>query len=62
VDQSDLCAWGQVRLPAAQLAGAVKNHWMVEAWHWLRGVTLGKVIIWLAVATSPPTWPPCATP
>ncbi len=31
-----LCTWDQVRLPAVQLAGAVKNHWMVESWHWLR--------------------------
>ena len=37
-----LCTWDQVRLPAVQLAGAVKNHWMVESWHWLRDVTLGE--------------------
>ena len=30
-----LCTWDQVRLPAPQLARAVKDHWMVEAWHWL---------------------------
>jgi predicted transposase YbfD/YdcC len=37
-----LCTWDQVRLPPARLAGAVKNHWMVESWHWLRDVTLGE--------------------
>jgi hypothetical protein len=37
-----LCTWDQVRLPAAQLARAVKNHWLVEAWHWLRDVTFGE--------------------
>lgn len=37
-----LCTWDQVRLPAAQLAQAVKNHWMVESWHWLRDVTFGE--------------------
>jgi predicted transposase YbfD/YdcC len=37
-----LCTWDQTRLPAVQLAGAVKNHWMVESWHWLRDVTLGE--------------------
>lgn len=35
-----LCTWDQIRLPAAQLARTVKNHWMVEVWHWLRDVTL----------------------
>jgi predicted transposase YbfD/YdcC len=29
-----LCTWDQIRLPAQQLAQAVKNHWMIEAWHW----------------------------
>ena len=37
-----LCTWDQIRLPAALLARAVKNHWMVESWHWLRDVTLGE--------------------
>jgi predicted transposase YbfD/YdcC len=37
-----LCTWDQTRLPAQQLARAVKNHWMVEVWHWLRDVTLGE--------------------
>lgn len=37
-----LCTWDQLRLPAQQLARAVKNHWMVEVWHWLRDVTLGE--------------------
>lgn len=37
-----LCTWDQARLPAPQLALAVKNHWMVEVWHWLRDVTFGE--------------------
>jgi predicted transposase YbfD/YdcC len=37
-----LCTWDQVRLPARRLAVAVRNHWMVESWHWLRDVTLGE--------------------
>lgn len=37
-----LCTWDQVRLPADQLARTVRNHWMVEAWHWVRDVTFGE--------------------
>lgn len=37
-----LCTWDQVRLPALQLAHAVKNHWLIEVWHWLRDVTFGE--------------------
>ena len=37
-----LCTQDQVSLPAQQLAVAVRSHWMVEAWHWLRDVTLGE--------------------
>jgi predicted transposase YbfD/YdcC len=37
-----LCTWDQARLPAPDLARAVKNHWMVESWHWLRDVTFGE--------------------
>ena len=36
-----LCTWDQVRLPAVQLARAVRNHWRIESWHWLHDVTLG---------------------
>jgi predicted transposase YbfD/YdcC len=37
-----LCTWDQARLPAARLARAVKDHWLVEVWHWLRDVTFGE--------------------
>jgi predicted transposase YbfD/YdcC len=29
----------QVALPAARLAQAIREHWAIEAWHWLRDVT-----------------------
>src|SRR5690606_14765108 len=37
-----LCTWDQHRLPPARLASAVKQHWAVESWHWLRDVTFGE--------------------
>ena len=37
-----LCTFDQHRLPAARLAQAVREHWAVESWHWLRDVTFGE--------------------
>ncbi len=37
-----LCTLDQVALPAARLAQAVREHWAIEAWHWLRDVVFGE--------------------
>lgn len=37
-----LCTWDQHQLPPARLAPAIKEHWAVESWHWLRDVTFGE--------------------
>jgi predicted transposase YbfD/YdcC len=37
-----LCTLDQVALPAARLARAVREHWAIESWHWLRDVTFGE--------------------
>jgi len=37
-----LCTLDQVHLPPARLARAVRDHWAIESWHWLRDVTFGE--------------------
>jgi predicted transposase YbfD/YdcC len=37
-----LATLDQVRLPPARLAQAVREHWAIESWHWLRDVTFGE--------------------
>ncbi|MCD5314596.1 ISAs1 family transposase [Kineosporia babensis] len=34
-----LCTLDQIRVPATRLAQAVREHWMIESWHWSRDVT-----------------------
>jgi predicted transposase YbfD/YdcC len=37
-----LCTLDQITLPAARLAQAVREHWAIESWHWLRDVVFGE--------------------
>ncbi len=37
-----LATLDQVRLPPTRLAQAVREHWAIESWHWLRDVTFAE--------------------